>query len=126
MYEINDIVRYKIDGYIYHIRKICLPFYTLYGINNRKIIICKEEEIEKVPKEEIDYIYNKDENKKRKVINLFKIRKNNTALFGRILHIDGDEEFLNKCLSLYKELGIYAYGVSLNEKEIYMHIEKII
>ena len=43
--------------------------------NNRKIIICKEEEIEKVPKEEIDYIYNKDENKKRKVINLFKIRK---------------------------------------------------
>ena len=126
MYEIYDIVRYKIDNYIYSIKKINIPFYTLYGINNRKIIVCKEEDIEKISKEEINYIYNKDENKKRKVINLFKTRKNNTALFGRILHIDGDEEFLNKCLSLYKELGIYAYGVSLNEKEIYMHIEKII
>ena len=126
MYEVSDIVKYKKDGNIYTIKKIAIPFYTLYGINNRSIVVCEEKDIDKISNDEIKHIYNKDENKKKRVVNLFKTRKNNTALFGRVLHIDGDEEFLNKCLNLYQDLGIYAYGVSLNEKDIYQHIEKII
>ena len=126
MYEISDIVQYKKDGNIYTIKKIAIPFYTLYGINNRSIVVCEEKDIDKISNDEIKHIYNKDENKKKRVVNLFKTRKNNTALFGRVLHIDGDEEFLNKCLNLYQDLGIYAYGVALNEKDIYQHIEKII
>ena len=127
MYKINDVVKYKKENkYIFYIKKINYPFYTLCGVNNRMIIICQEEDIELADVEEIKHIYNKDENKKKRVINLFKTRKSNTALYGRVLHIDGDEEFLNKCLELYKDLGIYAYGVSLSEKDIYMHIEKIV
>ena len=36
---------------------------------------------------------------------------------GKILHFDSDQMYLNKCLSLYKSLNIYAYGIVLNEKD---------
>ncbi|HHX23900.1 MAG: sporulation peptidase YabG [Tepidanaerobacteraceae bacterium] len=36
---------------------------------------------------------------------------------GVVLHIDGDEEYLNLCLTTYKQLDIEAYGESIPEKE---------
>ena len=59
-----------------------------------------------------------------------KIIQNNSnrhkrAIFGRVLHIDGDKEYLDSCLSLYKELGIFSEGIYLSEKEVYKEIEKI-
>ncbi len=48
-----------------------------------------------------------------------KIKKPNIKyLSGKILHIDGDENLLNKCLDLYKRFSIYAKGVYLDEKDI--------
>ncbi|MBE6148753.1 MAG: sporulation peptidase YabG [Firmicutes bacterium] len=37
---------------------------------------------------------------------------------GKILHIDGDTEYLDKCLKFYKENGVYAIGKKINEEEI--------
>ncbi len=37
---------------------------------------------------------------------------------GSILHIDGDQDYLNKCLNFYKEAKLRAYGVKLLENEI--------
>jgi len=37
---------------------------------------------------------------------------------GKILHIDGDNEYLEKCLKFYKENGLYAIGKKINEEEI--------
>lgn len=37
---------------------------------------------------------------------------------GKILHLDSDPFYLTKCLNLYKSLGIYAYGVELNEAQM--------
>ena len=37
---------------------------------------------------------------------------------GKILHIDGDEEYLDKCLKYYKEVGVYAIGKRIKEDEI--------
>ena len=34
---------------------------------------------------------------------------------GKILHMDSDAFYLTKCLNLYHSLGIYAYGVLLDE-----------
>lgn len=34
---------------------------------------------------------------------------------GRVLHIDGDEEYLNVCLKRYKELGVKGDGVMVQE-----------
>ena len=37
---------------------------------------------------------------------------------GKILHIDGDEDYLNRCMSFYKKLNIMAYGLCLKEADI--------
>ncbi|TYP57369.1 sporulation peptidase YabG [Thermosediminibacter litoriperuensis] len=36
---------------------------------------------------------------------------------GRVLHVDGDEEYLELCLTTYRQLGIEAHGVKLAEKD---------
>jgi spore coat assemly protein len=37
---------------------------------------------------------------------------------GRVLHIDGDQNYLKKCLALYERVGVPVYGVHCNEKEM--------
>ncbi len=36
---------------------------------------------------------------------------------GKVLHIDGDQEYLDRCMNFYKKLHIMAYGVRLREDE---------
>ena len=38
---------------------------------------------------------------------------------AKVLHIDGDSEYLNRCLKFYKRNGIMAIGKKINEKNIY-------
>ena len=45
---------------------------------------------------------------------------------GKILHIDSDEKYLNKCLKLYEQLSLPAYGVYMNEKDIKTYILDLI
>lgn len=37
---------------------------------------------------------------------------------GKILHIDSDNDYLERCLKLYKKLKIAAYGITIAESEI--------
>lgn len=37
---------------------------------------------------------------------------------GRILHLDGDEEYLEKCMSFYKKSKVKAYGLYLKESDM--------
>ena len=37
---------------------------------------------------------------------------------GKVLHIDGDQEFLDKCMAFYKKNKIKAYGVYSLEEEL--------
>lgn len=55
-----------------------------------------------------------------------KERNNRKVLTGRILHIDGDQEYLNSCMSLYEEIGISAEGIYVDEKEIKDKIEDLV
>lgn len=46
---------------------------------------------------------------------------NNAEFFqipGRVLHIDGDPNYLKKCLALYEKIGVPVYGVHCHEKEM--------
>jgi spore coat assemly protein len=43
---------------------------------------------------------------------------------GRILHIDGDKDYLERCLKFYKESNIMVYGMHENEEEIPLNIKK--
>jgi spore coat assembly protein len=48
---------------------------------------------------------------------------------GRILHIDGDEEYLKRCLKFYKEGKVNAFGLHIKETDmassIIKHLEEI-
>lgn len=41
---------------------------------------------------------------------------------AKVLHIDGDEEYLSRCLKFYKRNGIFAIGKKINEKKVYEQI----
>ncbi len=43
---------------------------------------------------------------------------------GKILHIDGDEDYLNKSLEFYKKAGVLAIGKNVKESEIPAVLEK--
>lgn len=49
-----------------------------------------------------------------------KVERNNEYFYlpGKILHIDGDNEYLNRCLEYYESLNIAAIGFSKREDEI--------
>ncbi len=45
-------------------------------------------------------------------------RSNYFYLPGRVLHIDGDSEYLDRCMKFYDSMGIQANGISLAEAVI--------
>lgn len=45
---------------------------------------------------------------------------------GKILHIDGDAEYLKRCLDYYKSIDIWAIGFVFSEKEIENNIIKLL
>lgn len=44
---------------------------------------------------------------------------------GRVLHIDGDPNYLKKCLDLYEKIGVPVYGVHCHEKEMPERIDEL-
>ncbi|UOF91802.1 sporulation peptidase YabG [Fodinisporobacter ferrooxydans] len=45
---------------------------------------------------------------------------------GQVLHLDGDGEYLNKCLKVYGELGIRAVGHHVQESEMAIHLLELL
>ena len=43
---------------------------------------------------------------------------------GKVLHIDGDRDYLERCLKFYKESNILAYGIYSKESELPKNIRK--
>ena len=45
---------------------------------------------------------------------------------GKILHLDGDEEYLNRCLKYYKDINIMAMGVLVSENKMSFEITRLL
>lgn len=45
---------------------------------------------------------------------------------GKILHIDGDSDYLERCLKYYKDSNIWAIGVTEKEENIANHIHELL
>jgi len=45
---------------------------------------------------------------------------------GKVLHLDGDPNYLKKCLDLYEKIGIPVTGIHSNEKEMPGKITKLL
>ncbi len=68
--------------------------------------------------------------KLRKVVNQRKSPQKNQEEFfempGRILHLDGDEDYLGQCVKTYQQLGLQAKGICKSETEQPRVIYKIL
>ena len=45
---------------------------------------------------------------------------------GKILHIDGDGDYLDRCMNYYKNMGIKANGITIKENEISLKIKQLL
>ncbi len=64
---------------------------------------------------DINLYKNNTDRKLKKILD--NSRKRSYHMTGKILHIDGDQQYLEQCISLYKELKIPAYGIHLKESD---------
>ncbi|MGP7819499.1 sporulation peptidase YabG [Niallia sp. 01092] len=58
--------------------------------------------------------------------NSFNKQTNYFQIPGKVLHLDGDSSYLEKCLTLYEKIGIPVTGIHCNEKEMPQKIGKLI
>lgn len=87
--------------------------YYLKGIDVRLYADSPLTDLEKVKSEEDreDYI-------KRVEDKLILERDEFFYLPGKILHFDGDADYLNRCLEFYKKTGVMAIGKNIKESEL--------
>lgn len=45
---------------------------------------------------------------------------------AKILHIDGDSEYLSRCLKFYKDVGVLAIGKKISEEHVYEQIQDLL
>ena len=55
-----------------------------------------------------------------------KLSRHKMHMTGKILHIDADQKYLDKCLKLYEQLSLPAYGVYMSEELIKDYILELI
>lgn len=114
MYKIGDIVTrnsYQNDV-LFKIIKIEDNNYYLKGINIRLVADSPQEDLKKeTPTTEEEENISFDEY-------LTLDRDEYFYLPGKVLHIDGDREYLQRCMHFYNKNSIKVYGVYCNETEL--------
>ena len=109
--EVGDFVTRKSynNDTIFKVLSISDDMVYLKGVHVRLLADSKLNDLKKVEEVTDDFTYS----------SLTKeTREEYFYLPGKILHIDGDNEYLDKCLKFYKENGVYAIGKKINEEEI--------
>lgn len=98
----------------------------LKGIEIRLIADAVESDLVKLKNNELKY---DDEYANAVLQNQRLERSDYFYIPGKILHIDGDSEYLKKCMSFYKKANVLAFGKSIEEKNIsksiLKHLEEI-
>ncbi|MDD2490241.1 MAG: sporulation peptidase YabG [Bacilli bacterium] len=89
----------------------------LYADSNADDLVFCSKEIEEITKDDDSF-----KDSVRDLINLD--RSQYFYLPGRILHIDGDEDYLEKCLKFYREANVLVYGIHEDEEEMSINIKK--
>lgn len=122
MFRKGDIVtrnKYNND-LLFKIDDIVDGIYFLSGINIRLYATTIESDLRK----EDEKRENDDEIISKLDIKPIDYRDDYFYLPGKILHIDADKEYLNRCLKYYKKVGLKAYGILDMENNISNNIDK--
>lgn len=126
MFEKNDLVIVVDDPkkIVYKIVKIHDNLIELAGYRSRIKLTLDASKLKHASTDLIENCHNIDLKYKNA---LKKIKpRSKKYLLGRVLHIDGDKDYLDSCLELYEEAGISVIGIYIEEKELPKHIEKIV
>lgn len=94
----------------------------LKGVNFRLIADCELSDLVKSQSSNIDDQSIIDENVRS--INLE--RNQFFYLPGKILHIDGDSEYLDRCMSFYSKMNVKANGITIPECDMADKIENLL
>ena len=97
----------------------------LKGIDVRLYADSKIEDLEVATVEEQERLSTDDEAVEEEDGDLLD-RSEYFYLPGKILHLDGDSEYLQRCLEYYKKHQIFAIGKKLNESEIPTRIRSLL
>ena len=115
MFKIGDVVSRKShnNDIIFKIIGINNNIVLLQGVNVR---LCADSFIDDLVSAE-----NIEDDKdiiERNISDYTFDRDNYFYIPGRILHIDGDDSYLDRCMNFYKNLGIKANGMAMDESLI--------
>lgn len=125
MYKIGDYVTRKSynNDIIFQIVKIIDDVYYLKGVRVR---LCADSDLEDLEKADI----NRDELDDQEFLDRIKDcsldRSDYFYLPGKILHLDGDQEYLKRCLNYYKDINIMAMGVVVQENEMASKVQSLL
>ena len=123
-FNIGDLVTrnsYNNDT-IFKIIDIDSEIAILKGVNIR---LYADSSINDLKKVEVDNEITDD----KSFLDRFQVELNRNEYFylpGKVLHIDGDEEYLERCMNFYKNVHIKAFGFKIKESEISQNIAKLL
>lgn len=123
MINVGDYVsRYKYNNdCLFRVIDINNEEYTLSGVNIRLVVTTTLSDLKK---EDSDIRINDEEIINNLEIGLKDYRDDFFYLPGKILHIDADKDYLNRCLKYYKKIGLNVYGILDNEDTLFNNISK--
>ena len=93
------------------------------GFNKRLIANAPITDLVLVTNERLDKSVKETANR---IKGIKKTTRTKLHMTGKILHIDSDKDYLDKCLNLYEELSLPAYGVFMSEANIKLHVLDLI
>lgn len=123
-FSVGDIVSRKSHGndIVFVISKIDGEIVYLEGLNVR---LCADASIDDIIVD--DNNINDDKDIIDNNINSLKIdRSKYFYIPGRVLHIDGDSNYLERCMKFYECIGVKANGISMDESEFSISVGKLL
>ena len=124
-FKIGDIVSRKSynNDILFKIIEIANDIVTLKGIDLR---LYADSDISDLRKEdgELDTVKIDREIISKSLRSIDLNRDEYFYLPGKILHIDGDDEYLQRCINFYHDLNVQAYGINLKEDEIHKYLRE--
>ena len=131
LFNVGDLVTRKSynNDMVFKITKIDGTYILLKGINVRLVADCDISDLVVCNGCEKEY-FEDDDNLLERMKNVRKLdRDEYFYLPGKILHIDGDKDYLDRCLKFYKNMNVLSYGLVISEKniasEVNEHLKKI-
>lgn len=122
-FNIGDLVTRKSynNDTVFKIISIDNDIAILKGVNIR---LFADSEIS-----DLEHVENKNIKDDKQFLDRFDINLDRNEYFylpGKVLHIDGDEDYLERCMDFYKQVHVKAIGFKVKEDSISNNIKKLL